>query len=234
MSGRAGPAIGERGFPGLFGRGLARSALEFPNPPVLILGIDPYAYVSGWRLLAKNIAYKMKVGVSSFLLRVFLRRVLARVAIRGILPLIAGPLYAAWNAIIIWRIMHEARIRTLAPSAIERFVADSVDEAEPPGQTVGDLMLRGAAEMLKRNCDAHPNHVYLLLRLRDALGREGDIEDDWVAKAPALATWRSPTAGWSLPASHSRRSSAAGSPDASGRCCVKPAKAVGRPSGGTL
>jgi hypothetical protein len=186
VSGCAGLAIGERGYPGLFGRGLARSALEFPNPRVLILGIDPYAYVSGWRLLAKNVAYKMKVGVSSFLLRVFLRRVLARVAIRGILPLIAGPLYAAWNAIIVWRIMHEARIRALAPSAIERFVAESVDEAERPDEAVGDLMLRGAAEMLKRNCDAHPNHVHLLLRLREALGREGDIEDDWAARAPEL------------------------------------------------
>jgi hypothetical protein len=182
----AGRAIGERGYPGLLAHALARSALEFSNPRVRILGIDPYAYVSGWRLAAKNIAYKMKVGVSSFLLRVFMRRVLARMAIRGFVPLIAGPLYAAWNAIIIWRIMHEARIRTLGPAAIERFLEDTVERAGSPDERVADLMLQGAAEMLKRGGDAHPNHVYLLLRLRETLGRDGDIEDGWATVASAL------------------------------------------------
>ena len=58
---------------GLFAHSLARAALEFPSPQVQVYGIDPYAYVSNWKLTALNIAYKLKVGVSSFLRRVFLR-----------------------------------------------------------------------------------------------------------------------------------------------------------------
>ncbi|MFN4088077.1 MAG: LBF_2804 family protein [Alphaproteobacteria bacterium] len=181
-----GHTIGNSRYPGLFARGLARGALEFPNPRVHIFGVDPYAYVSGWRLLAKNIGYKMKVGVTSFLLRVFLRRVAARMAVRGMVPLIAGPLYAAWNAFIVWRIMNEARIRTLGPRVVDGIVDEAFGDGPPDG-AAAEVILQGVAEMLKRGGDAHPNQVYLLCRIREALGREEDIDADWNRHSPSLA-----------------------------------------------
>lgn len=164
---------------GLLAHSLARAALEFPNPQVRISGIDPYARVSNWKLTVLNLAYKLKVGVSSFLLRVFLRRVAARTAIRGFVPLLAGPLYAFWNAFIVWRIMAEARIRTLGPFAVDNLIKAYFQEADDVGDTEKDVILHAAGEMLICGRDAHPNQAYLMARLRYAMGCEEDITLDW-------------------------------------------------------
>lgn len=165
---------------GLLAHSLARAALEFPSPRVYVYGIDPYAHVANWKLTALNIAYKLKVGVSSFLLRVFLRRVAARVAIRGVIPLFAAPLYAVWNAYIIWRIMTEARLRTLGPFAVDALIAAHFSDVQELPNIEKDVILHAAGEMLTRGRDAHPNQIYLIGHLRNALHRTKDITLDWV------------------------------------------------------
>jgi len=167
--------------PRLFSHSLARVALEFPSPKVEVYGIDPYAHVSGWKLMAMSIAYKLKVGVSSFLLRVFLRRVAARMAIRGMVPLFAGPLYAVWNAYIIWRIMAETRVRTMGPFAVDALIAAHFQDVSDLDETERDVILQAAGEMLTRGRDAHPNQIYLMACLRNALQRDEDISLDWSA-----------------------------------------------------
>jgi hypothetical protein len=187
LSDRSGIALGDDGYPALFGRGLARAALELPNPRVLVYGVDPYAYMPGWWIATRNIAYKMKVGVSSFLLRIFLRRVMGRMAIRGLIPLIAGPLYALWNAIIVWRIMNEARLRTLSPFAVEELLRQLSSGEEGPGPEAIEVIMHGVGEMLMRGHDAHPNQVLLLARLRQDFGYESDaIEVDWKHRHTSL------------------------------------------------
>ncbi|NYS26233.1 hypothetical protein HUK65_14680 [Rhodobacteraceae bacterium 2376] len=171
---------------GLLAHSLARAGLEFPNPRGRVHGIDPYAHVARWKLTALNLAYKMKVGVSSFLLRVFLRRVAARMAIRGLVPLLAGPLYAVWNAWIIARIMAEARLRTLGPFAVDALIAAQFGAAGDLADTQKDVLEHAAGEMLTRGQDGHPNQIYLLERLRTALQRDGDIALDWGAMRPHL------------------------------------------------
>lgn len=175
----AGLVLGTYGFAGLFALGLARSAHEFPNPRTRVYGVDPYAYVSLWKLFAKSIAYKMKVGVSSFLLRVFLRRIAARMAVRGVVPFVAGPLYAVWNAYIVWRIMGEARIRALAPALVDEVGRRVYDDTGPLSPQASEVSIQGVSEMLRRDRDAHPNHIFLLARLREEAGFERDIEVDW-------------------------------------------------------
>jgi len=177
----SGLPLSRRDGQGLLAHSLARAAMEFPNPQVRIYGIDPYAHVANWKLTVLNVAYKMKVGVSSFILRVFLRRVGARMAIRGIIPLSAAPLYAVWNAYIIWRIMAEARLRTLAPFAVDNLIAAHFQDAGELDDTQKDVILQAAGEMLTRGRDAHPNQFYLLSRLREALTRDEDITLDWPA-----------------------------------------------------
>jgi len=187
LSTRSGIILGNVGYSDLFGRGLARAALEFPNPRVLVFGVDPYAYMPGWWIAAKNIAYKMKVGVTSFLLRVFLRRVAARMAVRGVVPLIAGPLYAFWNAFIIWRIMHEARLRTLGPFEVHDLIQKIGKDRHRPSDEAVEVMMHGVGEMLMRGHDAHPNQVYLMARLREDLDYgEDDIAVDWDSQRETL------------------------------------------------
>lgn len=149
-------------------RGLSRVALELPCPRHNIYGIDPYAQMSRWKLTARSVLYRMKVGVSSFILRILLRRILGRLALRGLIPLLTGPLYAAWNAFITWRIMHQAQENALGPFAIEDLIDRLTDERDALTAAARDLILQGMGELIMRNQDAHPNHVYLLSRLMDA------------------------------------------------------------------
>lgn len=186
VTGGSGLDVGDEGYPGLFARSLARGAFEFPNPRITIFGIDPYAYVRGWSLAVQNLAYKLKVGVSSFILRVFLRRVAARMAIRGIVPLLAGPLYAAWNAFVMWRIMNEARVRTLGPRAIDGVLGEMFEDHAVPATRTTDAVLQGAAEMIMRGRDAHSNYVLLISRLREKLGVKAEVAADWDGQAETL------------------------------------------------
>ena len=163
----------------LLSHSLARAGLEFPNPQVKIYGIDPYAHVWNWKLTALNIAYKLKVGVSSFILRVFLRRVAARMAIRGMVPLLAGPLYAVWNAYIIWRIMKEARVRTLGRLVVDNMIEAHFQSWEKCDETEKNVILHATGEMLTHGRDAHPNQIYLLTRLRKELNHDAHISLDW-------------------------------------------------------
>jgi hypothetical protein len=175
----SGLTLSDGGDRGLLAHSLARAGLEFPNPQVRICGIDPYAKVSNWRLTALNVAYRMKVGVSSFVFRVFLRRVAARMAIRGFVPLYAGPLFAAWNVFIVWRIMTESRVRTLGPFVVDTLIKRHFQDTDELDQTGTDVALHAAGEMLVRGRDAHPNQVYLMKRLCNALGQGQDITLDW-------------------------------------------------------
>ena len=164
---------------GFFAHSLARAGLEFPNPQVTIYGIDPYAHVANWKLTVLNLAYKLKVGVSSFILRVFLRRVAARMAIRGMVPLIAGPLYAVWNAYIIRRIMLEARLRTLGPFVVDTVMAAHFNSPDDLDEPESDVLWQAAGEMMTQGRDAHPNQIYLMTLLRKTLQRDADTDLDW-------------------------------------------------------
>lgn len=165
--------------------GLARSALEISNPKGKIYGIDPYAFMPRWRLLALTILYKVKVGTTSFFIRVISRRVFARAVLRGYIPLLAIPLYAIWNAIIISRVMNEAWIRTLGPFMVgqiqERLSTATLHEQ---GR---EIILEGVAEMVRRGSDAHPNYVLLLSRLMSQWGiTEERLQLDWTGQRKAL------------------------------------------------
>jgi hypothetical protein len=57
--------------------GLSRAALDIPNPRAPFFGIDPYARQPRWKLLLLAVAYRLKVGATSVVLRLLLRRLLA-------------------------------------------------------------------------------------------------------------------------------------------------------------
>jgi hypothetical protein len=160
--------------------GLARAALESPNPHHVVHGVDPYALMPRWRLIAQNLAYKVKVGASSFVIRILMRRLVARAALRGFIPLLAIPLYAVWNAWITWRVVNEARLRALGPGAIDTMMDMLKDRDGRLSEEATDLLLHGVAEMVMRGYDAHPNYILLIERLVEEIDPERDeIETEW-------------------------------------------------------
>lgn len=167
--------------------GLSRSALDLPDPQKPIYGIDPFLRVPRWKLLGYAVLYRLKIGATSFIVRVMLRRVLARAAIRALIPLVAIVVYAIWNAIIIGWVMKASRVRAAGPIAIEELMQrlslqlDHLDEAKRR------LFLESIAEAIIRSANNHPNFVILLRRLFEDLQiRPGTLDLDWPAHRESI------------------------------------------------
>jgi hypothetical protein len=163
-------------------RGLARAVLEFPNPREPLHGIDPYARTSRWKLTTLNWLYRVKVGVTSFIFRIFLRRMLSRAALRLYIPLAGIPLFAAWNAWITWRILRQARARVFGPLLVEEWSSELRRSKEHFDPEKSSLLLQSVGEMIIRSGDNHPNYHLLLDRLRRELKISPEDETlDWSA-----------------------------------------------------
>src|SRR5262249_51234454 len=90
---------------------MARAALELPNPTAAVFGVDPRREASKLGLFFASIVYKLKISVSNFVMKALVRRAFARAFVRAWLPLVSVPVTAAWNGIVAWLILREARVR---------------------------------------------------------------------------------------------------------------------------
>jgi hypothetical protein len=155
---------------------LARAALEVPSPPERLLGIDPYRESSRWRLVLASVLYKAKIALTTVLLKVVLRRVLSRAALRWVLPFVGVPVTALWNALITYRVTKEARLRAMGPSSAMEVCARVFDvEGERETRV---MMLRAVASCVVRTRDLHPNLRFLLLEIHKRLGKEIPADPD--------------------------------------------------------
>jgi hypothetical protein len=154
---------------------MARAALELPNPTGRRHGVDPWREASRLRLVIASIVYKLKVSVTNFAAKALVRRVLGRAFVRTWLPFVAVPITAAWNAVVCWFILREARIRAMGPSAAREMIglvwatapADLDDETR-------HVAVRAVASCIVRTEDMHPN---LAAVLREVIARAPAMND---------------------------------------------------------
>ncbi|MBI3185413.1 MAG: hypothetical protein HYZ28_25010, partial [Myxococcales bacterium] len=159
---------------------LARAALELPNPAHRVFGVNPRREASRWQLLFATLAYKLKVSVSNFLLKAVVRRILGRSAVRAaVVPFVAVPVTAAWNGVVSYLVMREARLRAMGPSAVKELVGIILGEA-PTLTPAGRLAaIRAVASAIVRTRDLHPNLMSLLKEVvaRCAPAAAGEVDD---------------------------------------------------------
>lgn len=170
-------------------RGLVRAALELPSPRQTVFGIDPQNELSRTWLAVATLAYKAKIGLTNFVAKMTLRRLLGRVAVKAWLPFVVIPVTGLWNAWITWRITREVRIRLMGPSAAQELLrgalAQTTDRRESYTATEAGLLLSIVGGAVVRSRDMHPNLLALLVEL---LGRLDADPDELVLIAPqALA-----------------------------------------------
>jgi hypothetical protein len=165
---------------------LARAALELPNPAGRVFGVNPRRSASRWQLFVASIVYKLKISVTSFVVKAVVRRALGRTALRGwldfLVPFAAIPVTAAWNAIVAWLVLREARIRTMGPSAARELAARALEDpegAEDLSPEARTTIVRAVASSIVRTQDLHPNLVALLARVTEALAVQPaeDLDD---------------------------------------------------------
>jgi hypothetical protein len=198
---------------------LARAALEIPNPPRPMFGIDPRREASRLRLIMATIVYKAKVSVSNFLLRKLLVRAFGRAGLRSWIPFIAVPITATWDAFVCRRALREARLRAIGPSAAHEVVECLLAGTDAVSPALREALFRAIAAAVVGSADFHPNLVELIDALRERVGEceAQDLDDSRKALALmrelAPPERRSPCSCWRSPAC-----STAGSAARSGRC----------------
>ena len=164
-----------------------RAALELPSPPDSVLGVDPYRRASRLALLAASVLYKLKIGLTNFVLRAVLRRLLGRSALRAYLPLVAVPVTALWNGLVVWWVLRQARVRLLGPSAAEMMLAAALARASGPSPALDEAALRAVGSVIVRKRDMHPNLAHALELLSARLETPGRARDRRRGSLPDLA-----------------------------------------------
>jgi hypothetical protein len=149
---------------------LARAALELPSPRANVLGIDPLREASKARLLVASLVYKVKVSATNFLAKLLLRRMLGRALVRAWLPLVAVPFTAAWNGIVCFMVLREARLRAEGLSSAREAAASIFEGAPELSDEARAACLRAVASAIVRTRDMHPNLVLLYVEVRSKVG----------------------------------------------------------------
>jgi hypothetical protein len=161
---------------------LARTALELPDPELLILGIDPFEKVSKRNLLILGLLYKLKITLTNFIAKFVLGTTIGKVIAGISIKYIALPVECFWNGMVIHRVVNEARLR-LFGFALSNHIADNVLhdhllEQLSPDAKIGCLRAIGNAVVMAQNY--HPNMIVLLLRFQHLLHMNQDHQyDDW-------------------------------------------------------
>ncbi len=154
---------------------LARAALELPNPQTGH-GIDAHREVSKLWLLSVGLLYKAKVGLTSFLVKALIRRAAGRSLVRAWLIWAAVPVTAVWDAIVAYRMIREARLRAIGPSAAEEIARALFEGDKALSSAAEQATLQAVGSCIVSTHDAHPN----LLALLDALERRVTPDEETV------------------------------------------------------
>ena len=141
---------------------LARAALELPNPTEHAFGVNPRREASKLRLASASLLYKVKVSITNFLIKIVVRRITGRALVRTWLPFVAVPGTAAWNAIVCYIVLREARIRVMGPSAAKELITAIFDQGIDPSPEARMTFVRAVASSIVRTEDLHPN-LYAVL-----------------------------------------------------------------------
>jgi hypothetical protein len=161
---------------------LARAALELPDPVVKYLGIDPMKYVSRPKLLVIGLLYKFKVFLSSFVIRVILTRLAGRFGLRASFSWVAIPVTAVWDAVVMYRVVREARLRLFGYRLAEYLSEEAItpDFSSQLSLKAQEGAVRAIATMTVLTQNHHPNMLILLHRFSERFAvRDRADFDDW-------------------------------------------------------
>ena len=162
---------------------IARAALELGNPEDALENIlDPLREVSKLRMMLCAIIYKAKIGVTNFLLKVAMKRVLSRSAARSVLPFLAVVGTAFWNGAVAIQVMREAKIRCMGVATAVEIANVLLAEAGVPYDIV--------EEMDEINHEFAETDVALCIGANDTINSAAiDDPNCVIAGMPVIRVW---------------------------------------------
>ena len=148
---------------------LVHAAMDMPISRQPFMGIDPMRHASRWKVLLVSWLYLGKVFVTTFILKVILRRLLTRVVVREWLQLVAVPVSGFWNAWVCWRVLREARLRIFGRSAVAELL-QSMSQARAAEPKLNEIMIRCVACVIVTKARMHSTLRFMLMELSGAHG----------------------------------------------------------------
>jgi hypothetical protein len=142
------------------------------------IGIDPMQGLSKWRIFLFSTLNLAKAALSNFLLKIILRKLLGRFAIRMFVDLAGIPIYAFWNAWAARKVSREAKSRILANPLVYEFAETLHKDQSDNQEFVNELYhLLEYIAIIKR--DYNVNHYLLSLQLLRAFDITVDTEHEY-------------------------------------------------------
>ena len=136
---------------------LVKTALELGNPTTLSSGVNPLKESSRFTMLLAALLYKAKRGLSTFLLKLFVKKVLPRYVAKEFLDLVAAPVNATWNALTMRKVMGAAKIVAMGPSAVCEVAGGLLRTREHVSPLLALQILRAVGVTMVVKRQVHPN-----------------------------------------------------------------------------
>lgn len=99
---------------------LMRVGLERDDKSSATYGLNPLQGASRWTILIFLIISRLKATISNYIAKIILKRILGRYALRAIIDMVGIPVFAFWNAYASWVVIHETKVRIMAPNLIRQ------------------------------------------------------------------------------------------------------------------
>ena len=104
------------------------TAQESENMAALRYSTSPYLGLPRWGLTFYLVMNRLKAGLNNMVLKFFMNRFFGQLVVHQLTDFVSMPVYAAWNVWASHRVIHEAKIRVMAPLTIREFVENLHDE----------------------------------------------------------------------------------------------------------
>lgn len=130
-------------------------------------GIDPYQGMRMSQVWLFNLFIALKATLSNMIVKILVRRILGRYAVRQVLDLLGIPIFAFWNIMATRTILREARVMIMGQNLIDSFLpffektALKIKDVPETKALIYDTLQFIAVS--KR--DYHANHAYLTAKI---------------------------------------------------------------------
>jgi hypothetical protein len=130
-------------------------------------GIDPYQGMKISQVWLINLLIALKATLSNMLVKILVRRVLGRYAVREVLDLLGIPIFAFWNIMATRSILREARVMIMGQNLID-FVVPTFEKIAVKIKDLPDtksLIYDTLQFVAVSKRDYHANHAYLTAKI---------------------------------------------------------------------
>jgi hypothetical protein len=164
---------------------LMRVGLEKDDKSASTYGLNPLQGASRWTLFIFLLISRLKATISNYVAKILLRRILGRYALRKIIDMVGVPVFAFWNAYASYIVIHETKVRIMAPNLIRQLCKNLYERfRNNPEFTVYIYDTLQYIAMSKRRY--HHNHFLLakniLLEFDIPVKEAHSLNDDYLDK----------------------------------------------------